>query len=659
METLTNFGLVAAQLLAFLDPMTPQSPAARAAGAATTASTVAVPARTVIPIPYVSDLILTLMNLSALHPLQQQQVEASFLPQMATSTREGRPENSEHALATEFTWKDFNNHFLTFLCWLSTLPCHERSRDQKFIALRRSFSSHSWRRLPSTPARAGRLSPHKAQLLWLVVVMQSVAVYSAHMYSSSPTTPRMAIPSNWPLISSLTEDVKSFSGNLKWANRLIAVVSLWNITTDAYDLFQKKTKKMLQGGVVILPWNEKSLWKMSKTDVEVETENYEFDGSKHQSVRLNEMEEFVKSFVRSEYFLLHQDRTSEGVDGDVSVFVEKKLDAYNTHFVDQLLRQYFAMFGMELPPVGGRRESLTSPTVSVGVDVEARRTHYYGKDRFVSIIGTFEAFLTKICNFSEAINLKRLKSRIILPKTGVLKLFVENSSFSTAIVALHQARICIGKFGAGEAFSKLGISKLFPLASAVSTKYNTSMTGSSGAIDPGANLTKSEQSLFLWASIVLVYLPLLVTSFASPKALKHSERKTCITVVTEGFDRVWKDISDLIENGHPMLNQNVASGVLVLLFSLVLYDGVSIQLKAGAAQAPPAAAATCIPVSPDDDGKLVVSIIQKVMDNVFNGLQLKINVMNETCIGVLLRMSSDLYAVFRSLHASNKLNRGW
>ena len=682
-ETLTNFGHVPSQLVDFLDPAT-LNPLASVSvgfcGGPAANSTIpipapaAVPALVRVPIPYVSDLILTWMNLSAWHPRQQQQAEA-LLPRASTNpSRQGGQQGSreEEASATHISWKEFNNHYYTFLTWLSSLSPREVSREQKFMALKHAYSWETRTAAPQEARKhASRLSPHKThELLWLVVVLQSVAVYSvcAHRRASlslslslslsPPTSPRRRrtrIPSNWPLFSALTQNVSSFSDNMKWTKRLITILSLWNITTDAYDLFQKKATNMLKSNAMtgpassLLPWNEKSLRDMGKTIVEIETDNAEYDGSRDQSVHQEAMETFVNSFPKSAYFEEKLPNNEEG--GDVaSVFVEKKLDAYNNLFVDQLLGHYFAMFGMELPP-GDSRVKLSSPAVPVAGDRLEVSKPLYGKDRFVPMICTFDAFLTKACNFSEAMNLKRLKNRIVLPKTGALKLFVANSSFSTAVIALHQARICISKFGAPEAFSKLGMVKLFPLLSA----SGPSCGPRSG--DTGANMTQSEKTLLLWASIILVYLPLLVASFVSPssaKALKGAERKMCSTVIFEGFDRVWNDISGLIANEKPMLHQNIASGVLVLLSSWVLYDGICVHLQVETAQPPPSAE------EEEEDGKAMETIIQKVMDNVFNGLQLKINVMNETCIHVLQRISSDIYGVFRSsLHSAGKLNRGW
>jgi hypothetical protein len=695
--TCSNFSTITAHLLAQLLPATAQS--------APRHSTAPPPS-----IPYLSDLIVTLMNLTGLHAVQQQQLEALVPtlsnPHPGSNAGHSNPSSSASA-SNKLSWKEFNHHFSSFLTWFSALSSSERSRDRMFAALNHDYSSTTLEEGYSSSSSSGpfsmdvvsstlvlriggatkrgvlqaegkerakqeRLSHRHEQLVWLIMVMQSVVFVSAKRASFASSNNIVKISPNWPLMSSVTKHITSLSARLLWVNRLIAILSLWEITTDAYDLFQEMVMTMLTTNVLkgsnisaespsipLPPWDEKSLVNIAKGEEELENENEIFDGSNEQLIRCKALEAFVKSFTGGEYF-----QHKENGDKDaMATLDDSKLKAYDSYIVDQLLGQYFAMFGVKLPARGNGGatrmdveevfRAATSMNTTNSVIGGGNTSLYYGQDCFVPIIRSFDTLLTKICDFSEKVNLMRLKTRIIRPKTGVMKLFVENSSFSSAMIAICQARICIERFSAAEAFNKLGILKTFNFLSdsAHSDVYSTTTTSGASA---AASLTKNEYTLLLWYSIGTVYLPLLVTAFgttSSGKVLKYSERYECFQVVCKGFDHLWTDLYEQATHKQCMLNQNVASGVLILLSSLLLYDSRSAQLKTKASQSFS---------SDDDENKLLGEIMQKIMDNVFNGLQIKQNVVNETCICLLQRITSDLCDFFySSFRPSNTLNTEW
>ena len=639
---------------------------------------------------YLSDLIGTLCNMSRLHPMQHKQWSL-FFP-LVDLTGNGN-ENGQD----KFSWKEFNIKLLSFLSWFSSVVSVEKSRSRMFSTLNHDYYYDSDIKgsspAPATTFRTSsigvaesnakdfnirrKLSNRTEQLIWLVIVVQSIVFasneVSSKSLSQSTLTPTLKITSNWVLMSSLVKENTTFSDNLVWINRLLSILPLWEITTDAYDMYQDILMKMLRHNLdlsgsscdysgSLLPWNEASLLNLGQDEIEIEKQNNEFDESNDQLLHMQNMEKFVKSFT-SGYFNNIFDINTENVE---MTSVQMKIDTYRNWFVEKWLGNYFAFFNLKLP--------LTSDGIFSLPDVmDIKNTSYsskpYGCDCFMPVVCSFDSLLDKICSHSEKANLMRLKPRIIRPKTGVLKLFAENRNFSTAIISIYQASLCINKFGASEAFTKLGILKTFSF-------LNDSNSSKSGVSN--TSLTKVEQNLLLWYAIVIIYLPLLLescmssSSFSQPlvaasqtacatppssslpcSPLKHAERLECFQLICKGFDTLWTNVYEQATFKQHMLNQNIASGAMVLLTSIVLYDGIRLQFKSYEASL---SSADPLTVLTEKEVELVNNMMQKIMDNLFNGLQLKQDVLNGVCISLLQNIADDVYdVVHTSFHTKPRV----
>ena len=581
---------------------------------------------------YLNDIIICAMNLSGPHAVQLRQLQ-----EFASTACLPEPGS---CVCKELTWKEFNEKLTSFLTWAMKFPTNEHDRSRIFVDLHCDYDI--FRQSASCPekifkfqtagmivrSKVGDFSAHSSlsmdkrldQTVWFSVVMQSTIFFSLKPIAQFPVMSENFITPNWGLVNSLTTHVSSFRMCLPWISRVVALLSLWGTTTEGHVLFQMLLSKMLnsasteQAISIYFPWNENCLRRLDMTALEEDQHNSNFDTSIEQLRRCRALEDFVKK--------LSQDETEFNFrQGLISIRM------YDEIYIDQLLRLFFALYDYEIP----RLNILPFSAAFDFSSFDFRRP--FGKDCFVPAVLCFDALLCKVQeNVGESeIEFKRLKSRIVRPVTGVLKLFVENMSFSTGIISLYQARICLEKFGANDVFGKLCLSRTFKFLDSIGCDYES------------LNMTKKEHELLLWFAIITVYLPLVTTSIGN--YLKLSERKECYNIICGGFEQVWTEIRDQAIFKPGMLNQNIASGAVVIISSLVLYNSFCLSES----EAPSGFV--------EDDGTFLKDTLQKIMDNIFNGLQLKQNIVNEACLRLLQRIAFDLFHSFRNAFLSSATPR--
>ena len=221
----------------------------------------------------------------------------------------------------------------------------------------------------------------------------------------------------------------------------------------------------------------------------------------------------------------------------------------------------------------------------------------------------------------------RLRSRIVRPKTGILKLASEVKSFTAAMIAMFQVQACMSKFGATEVLLKSGLSKIVPFEgiSKEMTCYES----------------KAEELLLLWSSIVLIYLPALHEALSSDGNSKSrtSEDEECFAMVSRGCDEAWSEYRDYQLGGSHMASQTKSMCSMVMLCSLVMYDGLRGKLR------------NCF-VSPDSCTALLEKSLKKVMESIFNGFQMKAPEISSQCIHLLDQISHDLYSAWKTACSS-------
>ena len=193
---------------------------------------------------------------------------------------------TEECDSSPIPWKDFNCHFFRFICWILAHPTvAKKSRFRAFSAVGKGLSTCGRDDQGVSMVGATVLSSRRGvtsgnfiteHFPWLILVLQSVVLMltsGEHDDSSTAAKPKRIVP-NWAFIRVFTTNELDCSLKLSWLKRSISLLSIWDITTDAYDFFQDTLIDLCSIEIMPLPWNEYSLIDKSRTPSEREEANY-------------------------------------------------------------------------------------------------------------------------------------------------------------------------------------------------------------------------------------------------------------------------------------------------------------------------------------------------------------------------------------------------